>query len=180
MNRLIIALILCLLGFGEASAQSKADVRRAEREAKKVQTALAVDSMIRAGSFTFRAERAVSNLPAKPYITLDGRDFVRITPKQIDSYLPFYGVLYSAPIGANQSPLTFESDQFTYQVVSDTRPGRHLVRIEVERSSSPLPTGRFTLIVEAFDDLSAVATVTFASGSTSMFYGAIEPNTENQ
>lgn len=177
MKRFLVIALLCLVVVG-ADAQSRAEERRAAREAQKERTALQVDSLIRNGAFTFWAGRAVSNLPSKPYITLDGRNFVRITPTQLESYLPFYGVLYSAPYGASSSPLSFESKKFTYNNISGKRPGTHLVRIEVEQSTSSLVSDRFTIVIEAFDDASAVATVTMTSGSTSMFYGRIEPNKE--
>lgn len=177
MKRFLVIALLVLV-VGSVSAQSKSEERRAKREAQKVRTAVEIDSLIGGGAFTFWAGRAVSNLPSRPYITLDGRNFLQITATKIDSFLPFYGVLYSAPYGAANSPLSFESEKFTYKNISGDKPGKHLVRIEVLQSTSNLSSGGFTIIIEAFDDASAVATVTMNSGSTSMFYGRIEPNKE--
>lgn len=175
MKRFLVVAFLCLLA-GSAVAQSRAEQRRAKREAEKVRTAQQLDSLIRGGSFIFVAERAITNLPAKPYVSLDGRDFLCITPEKIVSGLPFYGRLYSAPMDASKSPLDFESTKFIYKNVSDQQKGKHLVRIEVQESNTSLASKQFTIVIEAFDDRTAMATVTFNAGSVSTYYGRIEPN----
>lgn len=174
MKKIVILSVLSLISFG-ALAQSRAEVRRAAKIEREAQRAAQVDSLIAACEFTFVAERAVSSLPSKPYITLSGTNDMIVRKDSISCHLPFYGRLYSAPIGANQGPLNFESTDFTYKNLTD-KPSKNLIEIKIGKSTTPVPNNTYTIVIEIFDDGTAVTNITMTNGSVQMFYGYIQAN----
>lgn len=170
MKRIIIISALVastLLGMG----QSRSEIRKAERAQKELKQSAMVDSLLACGDYVFVAERAVSSLPNRPYFTLSGVNDILISKDKIESRLPFYGQLYSAPIGVAHSPLSFTDENPKYTRLTDN-PKKNLIRIEARNAQ----TGwTYTIILEVFSDATAVANITMTNGSSSMFFGYIEP-----
>lgn len=169
---LILALVLVSLTL---SAQSRSEQRKIKRMERTAAIALMVDSLVNAQQFTFMAERAVTSLPSNPYITLSGVNDMVIKDGTITSRLPFYGTLYSAPLSPTDSPLSFTSDHFSISVLTN-KAGKNLLKIVLDKSSTPVPNNSITMVVEIFEDATAVLNITMVNGSSSMFYGYIGPN----
>lgn len=170
MKKLLIALIIVVVAAGTTALADKPSRKEARAE-RQIATARMVDSLLSLNEFIFVAERAVSNLPSKPYITLNGGDDIYLGKEKLVSALPFYGYLYSAPIGSTSSPLSFTSEDFSYKVLGGDKK-KNLIEVKVKNSSSG---AIYTIVFEVFDNATAVANITMSNGSSSMFFGYIKP-----
>lgn len=107
MKNLIIVLILTMTFFTvhaqETAKKSKKELK-AEKEAKRIEE---VKAMIDGNSFVFEARTA--NPMKGRSMTLTTQYDVKVTQDSIYSYLPYYGVAYSASYGGTDSPMVFDS-----------------------------------------------------------------------
>ncbi|MEG1587870.1 MAG: DUF4251 domain-containing protein [Mucinivorans sp.] len=179
MKRMIMLVLLISATLMGAMAQSSSDVRRADKKARQVKTAAMVDSLVAEGRFAFVASRAVSMLPSKPYIMLDGRDQFIVDKDKVTSQLPFYGRLYSAPTNASIGPLSFTSTDITYKILDNgNKKAQKTIKLDVRENNSTIPGASFVINIDIFGDASASLTVTMSSGSPSVYYGYIKAITD--
>jgi hypothetical protein len=86
----------------EAEKKSKKELK-AEKEAKQIEETKA---LVESKTFVFDARNA--NPMKGRSITLTSEYDVKITKDSIYSYLPYYGVAYSASYGGTDSPMIFD------------------------------------------------------------------------
>lgn len=159
--------------------QQKNTKRETRLEIKAAQAAAIsnmVDSVLNAKTFTFVAERAVTSLTNNPYITISGYSSFTVKRDAVDSNLPFYGNMYQAPINATQGPLNFTSTDFTYEQNGIAK-GKDKAYVKMDISAQGI---RYRIAIEVFDTGTAVLAVLMDNGSSSTFYGYIEPNKTNK
>ncbi|WP_167019138.1 DUF4251 domain-containing protein [Chitinophaga sp. Cy-1792] len=112
MKSIFIPIMLGILLTGSisgVSAQKKET--RAEKEAAKQ---AAVKSWLDAQQYVFVPQSA---LPMSGRtVQLSGEYSFSVTKDSLESYLPYYGRAYTAPMDVTKSPLTFKSKQFGYKV----------------------------------------------------------------
>lgn len=86
----------------------------------------------------------------------------------IDSYLPFFGVSYRAPISRDDGPLTFQGKIIGYEI----SPGREddlIVEIYTDQESG----NKVTYLLNAFPNGSATVSMTSSDTQSLHFIGAI-------
>lgn len=138
----ILAIALIAITVGQASAQSKAEIRQEKQLARQTEVA----QMLASGSYQFVARSANTSLKSKPYVTLTSPYSLTVTPEKITSHLPFYGQAYSAQIGSSGSPLTFESTDFKISSSEKTKKSEKTTTIKIEaRSDQDSKTVEMTL-----------------------------------
>jgi hypothetical protein len=102
---LIIALLIISIvtvNAQETEKKSKKEIR-AEKEAKQIEETKAV---VESKMFVFDA-RNVNPMKGRS-ITLTSEYDVKVTKDSIYSYLPYYGVAYTASYGGTDSPMIFD------------------------------------------------------------------------
>lgn len=128
MKKLLIILIL-LIPLVSVNAQETKS-RKEKRAEKEMQKKEEIKKLIDDRSFVFNASHALPMGGSS--INLNYYFNVKIDGDSIQSYLPFYGVAYTAEYGSRNSPLDFgtsiedysvEKDKNGYQIQFDVKNG---------------------------------------------------------
>ena len=128
MKKLLIILIL-LIPLVSVNAQETKS-RKEKRAEKEMQKKEEIKKLIDDRSFIFNASHALPMGGSS--INLNYYFNVKIDGDSIQSYLPFYGVAYTAEYGSRNSPLDFgtsiedysvEKDKNGYQIQFDVKNG---------------------------------------------------------
>lgn len=102
MRKLIYSLALLLLATPAINAQ------KLSRKEQKQQQKQQVEKLIESGTFTFEAQSAQPSVGRM--ITLTGTDYtLQLNGDSIDSYLPYYGRAYVAPLGRDEGGIKFKT-----------------------------------------------------------------------
>ncbi len=103
-NLLIVALLFVIFSVNaqETEKKSKKELK-AEKKAKQIEE---VKSIVESKNFVFDARTA--NPMKGRTVTLTSDYDVKVTNDSIFSYLPYYGVAYSASYGGTDSPMIFD------------------------------------------------------------------------
>ena len=96
---------------------------------------------------------------------------VKVTRDTIYSYLPYFGVAYSAPWNPSESPLIFNSIRFDYSVKTGSRRGSWIININMHDRLNPIKY-TFTIWENGTGDL----VVWDSSRQSISFRGEIEMN----
>ena len=132
-NLLIIALITVFAitaGAQETEKKSKKELK-AEKEAKKIEETKA---LVESKMFVFDA-RTVNPMKGSSR-TLTSEYDVKITKDSIYSYLPYFGVAYTASYGGNDNPMDFDKP-FETCTVEKTKKG-YTVEVDVKNGNDKL------------------------------------------
>ena len=98
-------LLLLVSAFGTMAIAQKTETDQAEVEAK-------VRAMIDVQRYLFKAQ---SVHPTRGRVVQLNTDYdLRVSPDTLQSYLPYFGRAYSAPIGESGGPMDFVSKDFEY------------------------------------------------------------------
>ena len=120
-----------------ATAQTKKQLREKARAAE-------VQKLLESRRFSFKAQ---SVQPMRGgTINLTSNYDLTIKKDTIQSYLPYYGRAYSAPLNPTESPLTFNSTNFTYTEVNGKKGSKE---ITIELKDQSLNVRKFYLSVSA-------------------------------
>lgn len=179
MKNIAIAVATLIVGVAivmPSAAQTKAETRKQRKAEKEQVMSDSVKKMVAVEhNFRFVAQRAITKLPRQPYVTLSSFYFMDVSGDKISSALPFYGNVYSNPVSGRMSPLSFESDDFTYTVAQNDQKDKYLVQMQaravVDYTANRV---RYDITVEVFNDGSAVVNISSAQMSNMMFFGYIE------
>lgn len=103
-NLLILALVFAIFSANaqETEKKSKKELK-AEKKAKQIEE---VKAIIESKNFVFDARNA--NPMKGRSVTLTSEYDVKVTNDSIFSYLPYFGVAYSASYGGTDSPMIFD------------------------------------------------------------------------
>lgn len=120
---------------------------RAEKKAQQIEETKA---MVNSGTFVFKATNA--NPMKGATINLTTEYDVKVTKDSIYSYLPYYGVAYTASYGGTDSPMVFDSPIGSYSMEETKKGYRIKVKAKngndsLEFSFSIMETGSTTLNV---------------------------------
>jgi TctA family transporter len=115
----IMGLFILMLITVQSQGQEKKSKKQL-REEKKVQQIEETKSIVESGTFVFKATNA--NPMRGRTINLTTEYDVKVSKDSIYSYLPYYGVAYSASYGGTDSPMIFESPAKTYSI-EETKKG---------------------------------------------------------
>lgn len=134
MQKILISGLIILLTLNvnaqEAQKKSKKEIR-AEKEAKKIEETKA---LVESKMFVFDARNA--NPMRGRSMTLTSEYDVRITKDSIYSYLPYFGVAYSASYGGSDSPMIFDKP-FETCTLEKTKKG-YTVEVDVKNGNDKL------------------------------------------
>ncbi|MFB6454270.1 DUF4251 domain-containing protein [Chitinophaga sp. Hz27] len=119
MKSIFIPIMLGILSIGPISAVSaQGKETRAQKEAAQQ---AAVKSWLDAQQYVFVPQTA---LPMSGRaVQLTSEYTFSVTKDSVESYLPYYGRAYTAPMDPTKSPLAFKSKQFGYKVVERKKGG---------------------------------------------------------
>lgn len=173
MKKIFLGVALLTLTIFTCGAQTKSQLRRAEKERQAIQTQQKMDSLLQKKTFKFIPNRAVTSLRNNPYVTLTSLYTVEIMPDSINCQLPFYGNAYTSFTGSS-SPLNFSSNKFTYkELPADNRNKKNpktLLIIEARSTTGTL----YTLTFEVFNNATAALNISSNTTSNMLFLGQIE------
>lgn len=155
----------------EIFQNTKRQDRLEKKAAQAAATASMVDSLLKAKSFTFVAERMVTQMANNPYSTLSNYYSFVVNPKSVDSNLPYSGKMYKAPVNVSEGPLTFTSDDFKYEQRGVAK-GKEKAYINMQVS---VRGTNYQITIEVFDTATAVFNVLLDTGTSASYYGRIEP-----
>ena len=152
MKNLIIMVLLLIsvsnLNAQETEKKSKKELK-AEKEAKKIEE---IKALVESKTFVFDARNA--NPMGGRTVTLTSEYDVKVTNDSIYSYLPYYGVAYTASYGGSDSPMNFKQPFETCDM-EKTKKG-YLVKVKVKNGNDMLDfsfhiseTGTTTLSVSS-------------------------------
>ena len=97
---------------------SNAQTSREEKEVKKEAT---VKAMVEAKHFSFVAQDAIPSGMRTRQLTPDY--YLKISKDTIESYLPYFGRAFSAPIDNNNTGIEFKATEFKYNAVEAKKGG---------------------------------------------------------
>ncbi|MFV0391881.1 MAG: DUF4251 domain-containing protein [Paludibacteraceae bacterium] len=120
------------------------------------------------GRFTFNANYVIpmGNFKSQ-YLT--GSYQVKVTRDTVYSHLPYFGVAYEAPWNPSESPLVFNSTDFTYSYEQGKRSGSWIVNVEMKDRIRPI-----NYIFTIWENGSADLVVWDSSRQSISFRGEIE------
>ena len=129
---MIAILAICVVGVSaqETEKKSKKELK-AEKEAKKIEETKA---LVESKMFVFDARTANPMKGSTKTLTSDYD--VRITKDSIYSYLPYYGVAYTASYGGTDSPMIFDKPFDTINM-EKTKKG-YTVEVDVKNGNDKL------------------------------------------
>jgi len=104
----IIFPLAILLNFNIVNAQSKKELRDKEKTAE-------IQKLLSQRRFTFIVQ-TVQPMRGGAIINPTGGYELVVKKDTLNSYLPYYGRAYTAPMNPSDSPLTFTTTEFTYSV----------------------------------------------------------------
>jgi hypothetical protein len=125
-------LVICVLGVSaqETEKKSKKELK-AEKEAKKIEETKA---LVESKMFVFDARTANPMKGRTMSLTTDYD--VKITKDSIYSYLPYYGVAYTASYGGTDSPMIFDKPFDTINM-EKTKKG-YTIEVDVKNGNDKL------------------------------------------
>lgn len=147
----IIAIVMFSVVATNAQEEKKSrKERKAERETKLIEQ---TKKLVAAKAWQFDAR---TMLPSKGRSkNLTSSYSVVLKDSNVDSYLPFMGVAYSAPYGSSESPMIFEAPIEKYSV-EDGKKGSYLIKFTAKNKNdiisytfNVLPNGSASLSVSS-------------------------------
>lgn len=154
---------------------TKRELRLERKKAKAEAIAKITDSLLSARSFVFVAERAVTSFPGHSYVSLSGEYDVMVSADTLVCHLPFYGRVYSASMGQTESPLSFSATGFQYEKIGAAK-GKDQALVMIISKANGI---QCKISIEVFDTATATLKIQLQNGSSSTFYGYIEPIKHN-
>jgi len=131
----ILILGLLILATVSISAQETETKSKKELKAeKKAQQIEEIKSIVDSKTFVFNARNA--NPMKGRSINLTSEYDVKITKDSIFSYLPYYGVAYTAGYGGTESPMIFNNSFEKYEM-EKTKQG-YLIKVSTKNSNDRL------------------------------------------
>ncbi len=167
-------LIICALIFAvmATSAQEEKKTRkekRAEREAMLVEQ---TKKLVEANEWQFNATQM---LPSKGRSrTLTTSYNVVLKNEEVDSYLPYFGVAYSANYGSSESPLIFKAPIDEYSI-EDGKKGGYIIKFQA-KNKNDLVQYSFTISSNGSTNLSVNST----NRQHISYYGDLAPIKEEK
>ncbi len=153
---------------------TKAQERRAKREAEKAAKIKFVDSLLTLGDFMFVGERLMSTAYGGN-ATLDANNGVAVSKNagEVASYLPFVGTMYSAMPGNSESPLSFFSKRIEYEekIKKAGNGKKWIITINMKPTSG---SNNYKYVFDISETGSASLSVSQNNGSGSFFTGYIK------
>ena len=143
------------------------------KEKKKIEHAAAIKTaVVDSQHYVFRAQTAI---PAQEMVrNLTYGYEVVVSSKKIDSYLPYFGVAYTADYGATSSPLEFISSNFSYSMANGKKSGWNI-------SIQTNDTKDFKkLFLSIFENGTATLQVVGSDRQPISFNGIVEPVNEEK
>ncbi len=167
-------LIICLLIFSVSAAS--AQEQRKARKQKKVER----DALLQEQTKKLVAENTWQ-FEATQMLPMNGKSKILTSPynvvlknNEVDSYLPYFGVAYSADYGSTESPMTFTAPIEELNV-KDGKKGSYLVKFSAKNKND---------LVEFSFNISSTGTTTLSISSTNRqhisYYGNLVPVTEKK
>jgi len=153
--------LLLLISEGNLFSQSS-------KEQKKMEKATALKSaIVDSQHFVFQAQSAIPQNGSFRSLVYDYN--VVVSPKEINCYLPYFGVAYMSDYGSTTSPLDFKSTKFSYSMTKNKKSGWNItIQTNDTKDSKKL---YFTL----FDNGSASLQVISNDRQPINFNGTVEP-----
>ncbi len=157
----VAILILATVFPNNLQAQSAKEIRKKE-QAARIRTAVA-DSQ----HFVFRPQAAIPASGGMRNLSY-GYELI-VSLQKIDSYLPFFGIAYTAEYGSTKSPLEFISEKFTYTLATRKKGGWDII-INTKDTKDPK-----RLILNIFENGAASLQVSSNDRQPISFNGFVEP-----
>lgn len=131
-NLLIVALLLTMFSVNaqETEKKSKKELK-AEKKAQQIEE---IKNIVESKNFVFDARNA--NPMKGRSVTLTSDYDVRVTNDSIFSYLPYYGVAYTASYGGTDSPMIFDVPFET--CTQEKAKNGYMVKIEAKNKNDRL------------------------------------------
>lgn len=165
MKKIALSLfVIALMTMTQSYAQSKSEESKQEQASK-------VASLLSQKRYKFIATRALTSLPGKSSVELMDKYDLSVTPDTIKSQLPFYGYSTSPMMGSTESPLFFESTNFTYEQQNKQRGQRNSTLIKMEAKSK---SRLYTITLDVQANGSSTLTIRNNDLSNTTFWGQIE------
>ena len=168
LKSLFITLFVLFMVYS-SEAQSRREIRRAEREKRRTEMILKTDSLIDNMQFTFVARQALPQKGRNVSLTT-GHYSLKFFPDSINSSLPFYGRAYNVSYGGDRG-LFFSGNPDKYEVEKLKRDKGYLIKTTVKGDRDEY---RLTLTVNYGG--TANLTITSNNRASMSFFGDIQKN----
>ena len=132
----------------------------------KQETISLMNEKVASSRYTFVAQTAIP--VGGRSINLDNSDSLKVSKDTIESYLPYFGRAYTAPMSSTEGGIKFVSTDFNYSV-SDKNKG--MWDISIETKDVPV---RYKLFLKIGDSGYGTLTVQETNRQSISFYGKIE------
>lgn len=151
---ILISVFMAFVGFSCKSSSLSTEQKIAE-----------ITQKIESGRYSFIPQRA---LPTGGGSVNISSFELKVSKDTIDSYLPYYGRAYSAPMSQDDTGIKFLSTDFSY-TISPKNKGMWDINIETKDTRQ-----KYTLILKAGDTGYTTLTVNSSNRQPITFYGVIE------
>jgi len=131
MKNLIIicALVFSVMAAGAQEPKKTRKEKRAEREAMLVEQ---TKKLVEANEWQFDANQMLPSRGKSRTLTTPYN--VVLKNKEVDSYLPYFGVAYSADYGSSESPMIFKAPIEEYSVEKGKKDG-YIIKFQAKNKN---------------------------------------------
>jgi uncharacterized membrane protein len=164
-SKFSILIVLFLLLASQAIAQEK--TKKQIKEEKKIALQKEVDQLVNSKEFIFLAETAFPSGMRSVNLSVNS-NYLKYHPTHIESYMPYYGRVYSAAPYSSDNGLKFEGEPTEYKVTTGKK--KYLVTTDVKGA-----TDNYTLNLTVSFDGSASLSIISNNRSTISYGGQIYP-----
>lgn len=167
-------LIICLLVFSvlAVNAQDKKKTRKQKRAEREAQLIEQTQKLVEAKAWQFDASQMQPSKGGSRTLTTPYK--VVVKDENVNSYLPYFGVAYSADYGSTESPLIFEAPIEEYGF-GHGKKGSYIIKFRAKNKSD---------VIEFTFNISPAGSASLSLNSTNRqhisFYGNLVPIEEKE
>jgi hypothetical protein len=169
-SRILILMVLVFVLASYSYAQEKS--KKQLKEEKKIELRKEVEQLVNSKEFIFLATTAFPSGMRSVNLSVNS-NFVKYHPASIESYMPYYGRVYSAAPYSSDNGLKFKGEPTEFKV--ETGKKNHSVTAVVKGE-----TDNFTLNLTVSFDGSASLSIISNNRSTISYNGQIYPPLQDE
>lgn len=134
-----------------------------------------MDSLIQSKHYIFMTDRASTTLATLPIVDLVGQQYYfKVKGDTIISELPFFGKSTSTLYNQINSPLSYTSESFKYEVKEIKRKKYSTTMVTIYAKPKSIDVNKFDITIEIHANGSAIMNVRGTNLSNITFFGNIE------
>lgn len=160
---------------GESHSESRSIAKQKRAMEKEIATAYRqeeVKSILESGSYKIAIQKAFSTYLSRPFNDITEYYYLKVTPVEFESFLPYFGKVHLNPQRGRISPLDFSSRDFEVKTLKSFAQGDNAqeVKIDIVGSTTNL---RYEYFIKIFDNGNVTVNMSCPSLQSMQFMGEL-------